>query len=50
MPVRERLGELEAIDVVEIARQYAALEYVDSKRIGVWGWVSRLDSIEENQD
>lgn len=38
-PVRERLGELEALDVVNAARVYAALPYVDEDRVGVWGWV-----------
>ncbi|BGO91105.1 Dipeptidyl peptidase 4 [Rhodotorula toruloides] len=36
--VRGRLGELEARDVVETARRWAAKRYVDEKRIGVWGW------------
>ncbi|BGP31575.1 Dipeptidyl peptidase 4 [Rhodotorula toruloides] len=36
--VRGRLGELEARDVVETARRWAARRYVDEKRIGVWGW------------
>lgn len=39
--VRGRLGELEARDVIDTARRWAAKRYVDEKRIGVWGWVSR---------
>ncbi|GAA5973880.1 hypothetical protein JCM21900_004734 [Sporobolomyces salmonicolor] len=38
MPVRNRLGELEQADVIEAARQWAELPYVDEKRIGIWGW------------
>ncbi|MDD4516228.1 S9 family peptidase [Massilibacteroides sp.] len=33
-----RLGELEARDQVEAARALGALPFVDSKRIGIWGW------------
>ncbi|GAA5940217.1 hypothetical protein JCM1841_004894 [Sporobolomyces salmonicolor] len=38
MPVRNRLGELEQADVIEAARQWAELPYVDEKRVGIWGW------------
>lgn len=39
MPVRDRLGLLEAADTVEATRHYAALPYIDEKRVGIWGWV-----------
>ncbi|GAA5898899.1 hypothetical protein JCM5296_004413 [Sporobolomyces johnsonii] len=38
MPVRNRLGELETADVIEAARQWAELPYIDEKRVGIWGW------------
>ncbi|KAK4049074.1 Dipeptidyl peptidase 4 [Microbotryomycetes sp. JL201] len=38
MPVRKQLGILEAQDVVETARQWAKLPYIDEKRVGIWGW------------
>lgn len=40
VPVSGRLGQLEAHDVVEAARHYVDLPYIDEKRVGVWGWVS----------
>ncbi|CEQ43140.1 SPOSA6832_05038, partial [Sporobolomyces salmonicolor] len=40
MSVRNRLGELEQADVIEAARQWAELPYVDEKRVGIWGWAS----------
>ncbi|KAK0550946.1 Dipeptidyl peptidase 4 [Tilletia horrida] len=36
--VTGRLGELEAIDVVEAARKISKLAYVDEKRMGIRGW------------
>ncbi|GEM07683.1 dipeptidyl aminopeptidase [Rhodotorula toruloides] len=36
--VRGRLGQLEARDVIETARRWAARKYVDERRVGVWGW------------
>ena len=39
--VRGRLGEIETKDVTEVARRWAEKAYVDEKRVGVWGWVSR---------
>lgn len=40
MGVRGRLGQLEAEDVVEVAREWRERGYIDEKRVGVWGWVS----------
>lgn len=39
--MRGRLGEIETEDVTEVARQWAEKAYIDEKRVGVWGWVSR---------
>lgn len=39
-PVRDRLGQLEAEDVIDVARTYTTLGWVDATRVGVWGWVS----------
>ncbi|KAK0202348.1 dipeptidyl aminopeptidase [Desarmillaria ectypa] len=36
--VKGRLGELETLDQVGAARIWAAKEYVDPRRIGIWGW------------
>ncbi len=33
-----QLGELESYDLINIAEQVKKLSYVDSTRIGVWGW------------
>ncbi|KAM0756671.1 hypothetical protein T439DRAFT_321362 [Meredithblackwellia eburnea MCA 4105] len=38
MPIRDRLGALEARDTVEAARHYSNLPYVDERRVGIWGW------------
>ena len=38
MGVRDRLGLLESEDVVKTAEYYSRLDWVDSKRVGVWGW------------
>ncbi|KAI5475344.1 hypothetical protein MNV49_001613 [Pseudohyphozyma bogoriensis] len=38
MPVRNRLGILEANDTIAVARHYAAQDYIDEKRVGIWGW------------
>lgn len=39
-PVKGNLGFWETRDQIEAARQWADKVYVDSKRIGIWGWVS----------
>ena len=33
-----QLGKLETIDQIEAAKYLSSLDYVDSKRIGIWGW------------
>ncbi|MBC7387592.1 MAG: DPP IV N-terminal domain-containing protein [Opitutaceae bacterium] len=33
-----KLGELETKDQVEVAKYLSRLDYVDSLRIGIWGW------------
>ena len=33
-----QLGKYEVIDQIETAKYLSALPYVDSKRIGIWGW------------
>lgn len=38
MPVRDQLGLLESADVIAAAEYYSSLDWVDSKRVGVWGW------------
>ncbi|KAJ7643291.1 dipeptidyl aminopeptidase [Mycena polygramma] len=37
-PVKNNLGFWETRDQVAAARSWAAKEYVDPKRIGIWGW------------
>ncbi|KAG6836690.1 hypothetical protein H0H93_004801 [Arthromyces matolae] len=37
-PVKDNLGFYETIDQINAARIWAAKEYVDRKRIGIWGW------------
>ena len=32
------LGKYETIDQIEAAKYFAGLDYVDSSRIGIWGW------------
>lgn len=39
MGVRDRLGEMEARDVVSAAEVLVQRDYIDQKRVGVWGWV-----------
>ncbi len=34
----QQLGRLESDDQIAAAKQLASLPYVDSKRIGIWGW------------
>ncbi|WP_207533040.1 S9 family peptidase [Desertivirga arenae] len=34
----KQLGKLEAIDQIETAKWFASQPYVDSGRIGIWGW------------
>ncbi|SCZ93927.1 BZ3500_MvSof-1268-A1-R1_Chr6-3g08994 [Microbotryum saponariae] len=37
--IRNQLGSLEASDVVEATRQLvSSRSYIDSKRLGIWGW------------
>jgi dipeptidyl-peptidase-4 len=36
--VYKKLGDLEVRDQIEAARYFAQLEYIDGKRIGIWGW------------
>ena len=38
--VSKRLGKLEVEDQVAAAKWLAGQEWVDEKRIGIWGWVS----------
>ncbi|KAH8093229.1 dipeptidyl aminopeptidase [Cristinia sonorae] len=37
-PVKDNLGHWETIDQINAAKLWAAKEYVDKKRIGIWGW------------
>ncbi|GJE93852.1 dipeptidyl aminopeptidase [Phanerochaete sordida] len=37
-PVKDNLGHWETIDQIYAAKLWAAKEYVDPKRIGIWGW------------
>ncbi|OBZ74023.1 putative dipeptidyl-aminopeptidase B [Grifola frondosa] len=37
-PVKNNLGYYETQDQINAAKIWAAKEYVDSKRIGIWGW------------
>ncbi|KAF8240208.1 hypothetical protein L208DRAFT_1420424 [Tricholoma matsutake] len=37
-PVKGNLGFFETIDQINAAKIWAAKEYVDRKRIGIWGW------------
>ncbi|KAM5541328.1 hypothetical protein V8D89_004882 [Ganoderma adspersum] len=37
-PVKNNLGRWETRDQVNAAKVWAAKEYVDPKRIGIWGW------------
>ena len=39
--VRDDLGRYEVIDQVNAAKEWAKKRYIDNKRIGIWGWVSR---------
>jgi len=34
----KKLGVLEALDQIEAAKDFGRLSYVDSTRIGIWGW------------
>lgn len=43
-PVTDNLGYHEVLDQVAAAREVAKRRYVDRDRIGIWGWVGRLDS------
>ncbi|KAK0188392.1 dipeptidyl aminopeptidase [Armillaria mellea] len=36
--VKGRLGELETLDQVGAAKVWAVKDYVDPRRIGIWGW------------
>jgi dipeptidyl aminopeptidase B len=38
-PVRGKLGQYEAEDQIEVARQWAAeKKYISRARVGIWGW------------
>ncbi|KAH9930262.1 dipeptidyl aminopeptidase [Fomitopsis serialis] len=37
-PVKDNLGHFETIDQINAAKIWAGKNYVDSKRIGIWGW------------
>ncbi|KAK7685763.1 hypothetical protein QCA50_011109 [Cerrena zonata] len=37
-PVKDNLGHWETRDQINAAKIWAAKEYVDPKRIGIWGW------------
>ncbi|RDB18477.1 putative dipeptidyl-aminopeptidase B [Hypsizygus marmoreus] len=37
-PVKDNLGFYETLDQINAAKIWAAKEYVDRKRIGIWGW------------
>ncbi|KAH9913079.1 dipeptidyl aminopeptidase [Epithele typhae] len=37
-PVKNQLGKYETADQIAAAKIWAAKEYVDPKRIGIWGW------------
>ena len=37
-PVKNNLGRWETVDQIAAAKVWAAKEYVDPKRIGIWGW------------
>ncbi|OJT13681.1 hypothetical protein TRAPUB_9780 [Trametes pubescens] len=37
-PVKNNLGRWETVDQINAAKIWAAKEYVDPKRIGIWGW------------
>jgi hypothetical protein len=39
-PVRDDLGHWEVVDQIAAARDAAKRVYVDTNRIGIWGWVS----------
>lgn len=41
-PVKNNLGRWETVDQINAAKIWAAKEYVDPKRIGIWGWVRGL--------
>ena len=34
----KQMGKLETLDQIESAKYFGSLSYVDSKRIGIWGW------------
>ncbi|KAI0339697.1 dipeptidyl aminopeptidase [Trametopsis cervina] len=37
-PVKNKLGHYETIDQINAAKIWAGKDYVDPKRIGIWGW------------
>ena len=37
--VRDDLGHWEVVDQIAAAREMLKRSYVDTKRIGIWGWV-----------
>lgn len=42
--VRDRLGLYEVSDQVNVARMWAKEKYIDTKKIGIWGWVRAVVS------
>jgi len=39
-PVTDNLGHYEVLDQIKAAAEMTKRNYVDSSRIGIWGWVS----------
>lgn len=37
-PIRDRVGDFEARDQINAAREWAKKRYVDTHKIGIWGW------------
>ncbi|KAJ3749762.1 dipeptidyl peptidase IV N-terminal region-domain-containing protein, partial [Lentinula raphanica] len=37
-PVKDQLGHWEVVDAINTARLWVSKPYVDSSRIGIWGW------------
>ena len=40
--VRDDLGHWEVVDQIAAAREMTKRTYVDTKRIGIWGWVRAM--------
>lgn len=43
--VRDDLGRYETIDQINAAKEWAKRRYIDNKKVGIWGWVSRPNSL-----